>query len=457
MISGVFIKEGPMNWQVVQQEKGFANITLSGLWDIDNRIESVKPGQERVYVRIMDENTNRMIHPWTLSKSDTLLGTWQCVLEKVPAGGPYRIESCVQFNDEIFDWSTKGDMRHHICVGDIFMIAGQSNGSGYGRDSIYDPPEIGIHMMRENGIWDLASHPMHDCTDTIFPEHLDGAYTGHSPFIAFGRALRKKTRYPVGLILSAKGGSVLASWNPGEAGHFYANMINMIKYQSGKIRGILWFQGEGDGDNMDTALTYKERLMNMIRCSRKDLNNEKLPWFLSQINRFADAATKIDGWGVVREAERQLAIDDENIYVFPTTDCAVSDAIHNSAYANMEIGERLANVVSMAFYGDNCMGAAPDLISAKKDGNKVILTFEPVYGELLVGDNKPFQIRKENGEAINILSSASNENKIILTLDEDVPDNTTVNGVWEGCPTYVPPCDSATKIPILSFFGVSIN
>lgn len=43
------------------------------------------------------------------------------------------------------------DTIHHIGVGDLYVIAGQSNAAGYGKDSIYNPSEIEVHLLRNRG------------------------------------------------------------------------------------------------------------------------------------------------------------------------------------------------------------------------------------------------------------------------------------------------------------------
>ena len=47
-----------------------------------------------------------------------------------------RIESCLNRGNCGLEASDVGDMVKHIGVGDLFLIAGQSNAVGYGRDYI---------------------------------------------------------------------------------------------------------------------------------------------------------------------------------------------------------------------------------------------------------------------------------------------------------------------------------
>jgi hypothetical protein len=108
-------------------------------------------------------------------------------LSAIPAGGLYRLETRHQpGNQPAGEWAERGDMRHFLGVGDLWVIAGQSNSAGYGRGPVFDPPELGIHLFRNNGQWALATHPLNESTDTLHPVNRDGANTAHAPYILRG-------------------------------------------------------------------------------------------------------------------------------------------------------------------------------------------------------------------------------------------------------------------------------
>jgi hypothetical protein len=183
----------------------------------------------KVYARIVREDSGENIIWWTMAKE---LGErkWTVTFQNVPAGGLYRIETCLMrpLQDNI-EWALRGDMLHHIGVGDVFVIAGQSNSVGFGKDSIYDCPKLGVHLLKNNGKWDLASHPLGDSTDTVHPENTDCANPGHSPYLAFAKRLKKELGYPIGLVQTALGGSPLKEWNPAEKGTLYQCMLAKIR------------------------------------------------------------------------------------------------------------------------------------------------------------------------------------------------------------------------------------
>lgn len=464
---GVFITDGPANWQVIQQENGCADIYLEGKWDI--RCTGTVPTTEeekaaRIYVRLFNERDNLPVINAELADHLPDFG-WCCTLKNVPAGGPYRIETCLQFGPDVnlLEWSTHGDILHHVCVGDVYLIAGQSNAAGYGKDPIDDAPEIGVHMLREKGIWDLATHPLHDSTDSIFLDHQDGANTGHSPYLSFARKMKRKNGWPVGLIMAAKGGAPLDRFDPGGNGDLYRNMIEMVNYQGGKIRAVIWCQGCSD-TNAVNSITYGERLKGVILQSRKDLNNENLPWFILQIGRFGDITNPEECdmfWGAVREQQRLLAHQLDNVCTISTIDSTTSDAVHNNGFSNMALGERVAGAVLNKLYGFTNERLCPDVIDAVRADDKkhVIVNFSNVIENLCGVHNQciPVTVFRPDGTEMEIADWNGTLDKINIFCTEEVPDGSKVAGVWQAVPDFKPPFDSGTRLPILSFYDVEIK
>ena len=199
---GAFIKKGPINWQIIQQVDGCADIDLEGSY-----VTRGNPKECRVYVRIVREESSEEVIGWQpceIVEGDLERGIWRGTIRNVPAGGLYRMEICLNQDQCVMKKSERGEMVHHFGVGDIYVIAGQSNSSGRGIDAFYDPPELGVHVYRNNGKWDLASHPLHDWTGTIHEVNSDNANAGHSPYLYFAKKLKRELGYPIGLIQSAK-------------------------------------------------------------------------------------------------------------------------------------------------------------------------------------------------------------------------------------------------------------
>ena len=138
---GVIVEEGLSDWQIVQQDEGIGVVRLKGRW--------IAQVEGEVEVRVAMEDTGISVVDW--AKAETREdGHWQAVLN-VPTGGLYRLETRLRTAENLAgEWSPRGDMRHFWGVGDVWVIAGQSNSAGYGRGPYEDAAELGVHLFRNN-------------------------------------------------------------------------------------------------------------------------------------------------------------------------------------------------------------------------------------------------------------------------------------------------------------------
>lgn len=450
---GVIIKEGIEDWQIIQQQKGTGEITLKGIWC------EQEPGKFfGVFVRVVKEDTGENVILWTRAKESRQKEKhWSVTLKGIPAGGLYRIETCMkEAEDTPYEWALRGDIVHHIGVGDLFVIAGQSNSAGYGKDTVFDPPEIGVHLWRNSGHWDLASHPLNDSTDTAHIVNRESANSGHSPYLAFAKYLKRELNYPIGLVQTSLGGSPLVRWNPAEEGDLYENMVKAIRVQGGKIQGVLWYQGCSDTEDADR---YGERFAQMVQELRKELQDEKLPFFTCQLNRLtsAPASEQTDkNWSVIRNAQCWAAGNLEGIYIMPTIDGTLSDAIHNSASFNVILGERLAKQALAHLYHRNFLSEAPRIEKISKNGEKQLkLAFSPVYDYLYTYEmdvkELPFVIESQ-GKRIEIQQyKMIGKDTIQLFLAEELPDNSVIHLYYGQNPKGRVIIDFATHYPVIGF------
>ena len=183
---GVFITDGVTDWQIVQHTNGYANLSFSGTWQVPKAAVEIGVKSAVPLIRVVHQDDNSQIIPWTeanISHGDNPChGTWNAEIQ-VPAGGLYRIETGLytkSINPDL-RWTFRGDVRVHIGVGDIFVIAGQSNSSGYGRDWAFDPPMPGVHLYRNRKKWDLACHPINESTFAADEVNAELGVSGVSP------------------------------------------------------------------------------------------------------------------------------------------------------------------------------------------------------------------------------------------------------------------------------------
>lgn len=459
---GVFIENGLSDWQIIQHENHMGRTCLSGTWVVPKA--AIKQGVEyaRPMIRILHEDDNSQLQPWSYTEYETnedqISGTWKAELE-IPAGGLYRIETALETKGTApgILWIFRGDCRLHIGVGDIFVIGGQSNSAGYGKDPAYDPPELGVHLFRNRHTWDLATHPMNESSFGADTKNAEMGVSGNSPYLTFGKTFKRYSHYPVGFIATAMGGMPMKRWK--EDGGLYLNMVKQTKACGGKVAGVLWYQGCSDTDEKN-ASAYKEKHYNMIKAFRKELGYD-VPFFTYQLNR--QVGGEFDaGWGMVREAQRMASHDLKDVYVLPTIDCSLSDLIHNDAHACIRLGERMAKMCAGILY-QAPEYFAPEIIDATISQNTAKLTFNNMKLGFVSASDKAadcgFTFTDDKGEIPyeKLEFSRTEKNIITVHLDREPAGDVKVSHAWQANPTYVPLKDEVTFLPPLSFYEYPVK
>ena len=129
---------------------------------------------------------------------------------------------------------------------DLYLLIGQSNMAGRGRIKPEDvETNKDLFTLNKDGEWTLARDPLHFDKPTMV-----GTGLGKT----FGLAmLEKQPSRQIGLIPCAVGGSPIDAWQPGAyykptRSYPYDDAIRRAKaaMKSGKLKGILWHQGESD-------------------------------------------------------------------------------------------------------------------------------------------------------------------------------------------------------------------
>lgn len=168
----------------------------------------------------------------------------------------------------------------------IYLLVGQSNMAGRGSIEAIDIIEHPqVYMFTQDKRWVKAREPMHfDRPDRV----------GTGPGFAFGRAMAKANPdSDIYLVPCAVGGSRIEKWGEG----IYYKLTDSYPYDEaimrtrealkdgGELKGILWHQGESDS-RLDRYKPYKERLIELMKRFREDLDAKDVPIVLGEIGRF---------------------------------------------------------------------------------------------------------------------------------------------------------------------------
>lgn len=465
---GVTITGGASPWQIFQQdERGVASIRLTGRYrrvrlsqELPLSFTEVADGRVNVKARIALESSGDSVIPWTDCRADDE-GGWEVEFAAVPAGGPYRIETYMEYEGWDGLSCTRGDMVHNIGVGDIFVVAGQSNAAGRAKDPVDDPPEIGVHLLRNSGRWDLATHPLGETTGATHVGHFENHNPGHTPWLHFAKLLKRELGYPIGLVMAAYGGAPLRWWNAAENGALLDNMLEMLGECDLHPKAVLWYQGEAEGFE-DSAATYGDRFAAFVADVRARLHMPTLPFITFQINRmYTPCGEDVDRqWGMVRQAQRDAMYDLPGVYTLPSLDVAMYDFIHNAASGNLVIGERAARCALSELYGRPREWRAPEAIRAvRRAPDTVELFFARVYNWLncyeLPAARLPFDAEDAAG-LVPVKDYTVRRDSLLLTFARPLGEGAVLHGAWRANPGEQVAWD-CMRLPMLAFYGLAIR
>ena len=428
-----------------RNERGTAEVYLEG------RIPDHLTGDMIVFTRVVREDDNLQIIPWTLA--DVEGRAWHISLT-LPQGGLYRLETSAAPAAQGMaspEWQPRIQNVEHVGVGELFMLTGQSNMAGYGRDPAYDPPELGVHLYANNGRWRLAAHPLNDSIGTIYPENTEYP-SGVSPMLAFGRAVKRALNVPVGLVQASLGGSALSQWDLEEDGMLTKGMLRRLDAVD-RVGAVVWYQGCSDCDGAH-ASTYLQRFARTVGQWRAVMGD--VPVLTVQLNRWCGEEETVGSWGRVREAQRRAAREIPGVYIVPATDLPLSDGIHNSAAGNVTLGERMAWVYLQA-----CCGlpgiSAPDIEKAEKREDGAVLVTVTAGCDLTLLTNEGEGIDAEDDQGLVPCEKVTMEGeRLVLTFPRPLGEGARLHMFWRPTPPpYIP--RSRHGLPMLSCYGVPIE
>ncbi len=280
-------------------------------------------------------------------------GKFQIALSGIPVGGPYRLT---------LECGNEKASVAPIFVGDVWLLAGQSNMQGVGNmDGAAKPhPLVRVFTMRRE--WRLAKDPLHVLVESPDVCHNGGlpcskqvsasvrrGIRGTGVGIFFSRAMIARNGVPQGLICTAHGGTTMRQWDPklksaGPAS-LYASMLASVAATGQPVAGVLWYQGESDASGPDSRL-YSERMRSLVRAVRRDLRSSALPWVIVQLARkFGDAGAGSRWWNDIQNQQRLLPAQIRRLKTVAAVDLPMDDRIHISAAGFPRLGERMAEAM----------------------------------------------------------------------------------------------------------------
>ncbi|GAA4092387.1 sialate O-acetylesterase [Mucilaginibacter panaciglaebae] len=156
------------------------------------------------------------------------------------------------------------------------------------------------------------------------------------------------------------------------------------------LKGVIWYQGETNGDGMSDAVDYKEHFPRMIADWRAKWALGDFPFLFVQLPNFRGAAItpSQDNWPWVREGQaKTLSLPNTGM----ATIIDAGEALDVHPTNKLVPGNRLALVAQQKVYGRKVVASGPVYESMKIQGNKIIISFDEIHKGLtagsLVGDD----------------------------------------------------------------------
>lgn len=300
-------------------------------------------------------------------------GGFTATLAKLPVGGPYRIELAVGAERLTVD---------DVLVGDVWIMAGQSNMEGIGNLADAPEPHPLARCLHMDGTWRLAKDPLHLLA--ISPDRCHGgapipyaaalkqrivAGKGTGVGVWFAREmLARDPKVPQGLIACAHGGTSMAQWDPalkGKGGDsLYGSMLRLWGLTGQPVAGMLWYQGCSDC-SAEAAPLYTKRMQTLVAAVRSDLGLPKLPWLMVQIAQVVNGGDNGRWWEEIREQQRLLPMSIKHLAVVAAIDLNLDDGIHIGGKAFAELGRRLARQAARLVHGDRRIRPEPDVATIR--------------------------------------------------------------------------------------------
>jgi sialate O-acetylesterase len=386
--------------------------------------------------------SGKVIKGWNKKNvGNAVRGKFSVGLSGIPTGGPYRLH--LSIGQESVEIPT-------FFVGDVWVLAGQSNMEGVGDISGAAKPHPLIRAFSMRREWRQATDPLHVLAESpdichnggtqISPEEAEkrrkltvkGVGTG----IFFAREMLKRSNVPQGLIAVAHGGTSMEQWSPerkklqGES--LYWSMLESVRMTGQSVSGVLWYQGESDGWDAMAPL-YTGRMQKLVAASRRDLGQAKLPWIIVQLARFFSGEPNFPYWNSIQEQQRLLPAKIKNFETVPAIDLPMDDFIHVGSAGFATLGQRMARVADRMVYGNKKEKRPPQLrkivhrVTKQKPPVYVSHTIEVVYdnveGELRsTGEADGFALVRPDGKVLpTIYKTVLAGNKVVLHAQGGVP------------------------------------
>ncbi|HJN17775.1 MAG TPA: sialate O-acetylesterase [Armatimonadota bacterium] len=199
------------------------------------------------------------------------------------------------------------------------------------------------------------------------------------------------------------------------------------------VRGVIWYQGEG---NAAKPAQHSTLLPALIAQWRRDFERPDMPFLICQLPPFHPRAPwdpRDQVWAYFRESQLRIwqAVPNTGMVVAP--ECGAVGNIHSTH--KDEFGERLALAARAIAYGEDIVYSGPIYSRHEVGGGRVIVHFDHVGAGLKVMGGAAlmqFEICGADGQFVP--ANAHIDGDTVVVSSPDVPDPAHVRYAWTNYP-----------------------
>ena len=371
-------------------------------------------------------------------------GKWRADLPSLGTGGPYELSV-----------RSGGEERlvRDILAGEVWLCSGQSNMSMSlaqvhdAEKEIAAADDAHLRMFRVPEAPGEMPWPDVKATWTMCTPKTAPAWSATGYY--FARKLHAELGVPVGILLSAWGGSTVSAWMSEDAldapeiavsmpddvigwrvnqrpSKLYCAMLHPLAPFA--IRGVAWYQGESDAEPGQNAYLYRFLLPAMIRDWRHLWGDPDLPFYLVQLPNLQIE----EEWAVLRESQAE-ATRLPHVGMVTTLDIGQMHDMHPTN--KRDFGERLGRIVLAHEYGKPIAAESPHYRTHNGEGSAVRIRFDHTGRSLATTDGTaPKEFAIAGPEKVFVRAHARIDGDSVVVWSDRVTSPAAVRYAWSSAP-----------------------
>lgn len=399
-------------------------------------------------------------------------GKWKVEFPPLEAGGTFSLEI----------WAHDKKIKYEdILIGEVWLCSGQSNmafelkKSSRAAEEMSNTALSDVRLLNMNAVaWAVNEEWSDDVLKKINDlQFYDDSWEKCTPDAAaefsavayhFGKMLHEDLNIPIGLIHNAKGGSPAESWIDRKTLEFHPHLVDILSdwknnemimewcrirgatnihnatnlmqrhpfeptylFETGvqpltsfPIRGVIWYQGESNANNIE----LHEVLFPTLVKSWRNAWGYDFPFYyvqLSSLNR--------PSWPHFRDSQRRLAEKIPNSAMVVSSDLGHPTDVHPKQ--KRQIGERLALCAEANTYGVDKEFSGPKIEDVSFSDGTATVYFTHASGLKSADESKVIGFELAGKNKVYHEASATIDGETVILFSESINDPAYVRYAWE--------------------------